>query len=268
MTIANIENESDLLYNAESTNHKTNGVLFCIDKDKLKMICGGLCFEITNDYFMNNLNEVLKERAALLSRYDNGTTFLDKLISYGKAMQDARSKAQFSLFGESQNGIEKPENTGTIFISEQEMLEMERSVIGLYLTSHPIDEFCYSINKHVKDSDGTKTIKTKKYGIIPYFDDISDLIDSRHNKGCIAVICSVLSHKQIRSGNVNTVHIATHKQSYEFMEKEFGGGHMKMNNIASMQPHQAYFLVMQKEKDSNNRVIILDNFKINKNGTN
>lgn len=112
--------------------------------------------------------------------------------------------------------------------------------------------------------DNVDTIKTKKYGVIPFFDDISELLTSRHNKGCVAVICSALSHKKIRSGVIDVIHVATHKQPYEFMAKEFGGGHMKMNNIELVQPNQAYFLVVQRENSSDNGVIILDNFKINK----
>ena len=108
------------------------------------------------------------------------------------------------------------------------------------------------------------TLKTKKYGIIPFFDDISDLLVSRFNKGCVAVVCSCLSHKKIRSGNINIANVATHKQQYEFMAKEFGGGHMKMNDIESIQPNQAYFLIMQRENNTDNGVIILDSFKINK----
>jgi len=112
--------------------------------------------------------------------------------------------------------------------------------------------------------NNVSSINTKKYGVIPYFDDISELLESRYNKGCVAVVCYSLSYKKIRSGNINTANVATHKQPYEFMAKEFGGGHMKMNNIGSIQPNQAYFLVVKREKNTDNGVIILDNFKIDK----
>lgn len=71
-----------------------------------------------------------------------GTTFLEQLIRYGLRMQTEKSNSQQSLFGESAEGdVQKPDVPQEEPWGKLETLNREREVIGIYLSSHPLDEY-------------------------------------------------------------------------------------------------------------------------------
>src|SRR5690606_38735292 len=77
---------------------------------------------------------------------DRGTA-LEKALKYGAKYKENENSAQVSLFGSSSN-VQIPEPTlpvcpewGLI-----EKLKYEKDVIGIYLTSHPLDNYRFEIN--------------------------------------------------------------------------------------------------------------------------
>ncbi len=71
------------------------------------------------------------------------TTFIEKLIKYGNRIQEENRSMQQSLFGglESASVIKKPSVPKVEEWPKIIFLEKEKSLIGIYLSSHPLDDF-------------------------------------------------------------------------------------------------------------------------------
>lgn len=77
------------------------------------------------------------------ARDANGTTYLDQLMKYGARVQAEKNTAQQSLFGGDAGtaDIQKPTLPSAQEWSSLETLNHEREMIGMYLSSHPLDEY-------------------------------------------------------------------------------------------------------------------------------
>jgi DNA polymerase-3 subunit alpha len=86
-------------------------------------------------------------RAQYFSLDTKGASFIESLIRYGNNAKTLKSSTQQSLFGES-GGFEiiKPEPVACPDWPKLEKLNREKEVIGIYLSSHPLDEFRLEIN--------------------------------------------------------------------------------------------------------------------------
>jgi len=86
-------------------------------------------------------------RAQYFSLDTKGTSFIESLIRYGNNAKTLKSSTQQSLFGAS-GGFEimKPEPVICPDWPKLEKLNREKEVIGIYLSSHPLDEFRLEIN--------------------------------------------------------------------------------------------------------------------------
>ena len=70
-----------------------------------------------------------------------GNAFLDLLIRYGTQYQQAQMEAQFSLFGMDAVELKKPDVPEAEEWTMLERLNKERSLVGIYLSAHPLDEY-------------------------------------------------------------------------------------------------------------------------------
>jgi DNA polymerase-3 subunit alpha len=86
-------------------------------------------------------------RAQYFSADSKGTSFLESLIRYGTNVKNIRNSSQQSLFGEAA-GFElvKPDPAPCSDWSKLEKLNKEKQVIGIYLSSHPLDDYKLEIN--------------------------------------------------------------------------------------------------------------------------
>ena len=77
----------------------------------------------------------------------NGDTFLDCLIRYGELYKKDSMESSVSLFGEVEElKPERPEipaMTGEEDILER--LQMEKELVGMYLSSHPLDQYAFEL---------------------------------------------------------------------------------------------------------------------------
>lgn len=82
-----------------------------------------------------------------LDENDN-TTLVEKLIKYGNRIQLEAQSAQQSLFGGMENSmvIKKPEIPQIEEWAKLILLDKEKSLIGIYLTAHPLDDFRLEID--------------------------------------------------------------------------------------------------------------------------
>ncbi len=86
-------------------------------------------------------------RAQYFHSDGEGASTLEKALKYGVKYKESENSAQVSLFGGSSN-IDIPEPT-LPFCAEWgliEKLKYEKDVIGIYLTSHPLDNYRFEIS--------------------------------------------------------------------------------------------------------------------------
>ena len=86
-------------------------------------------------------------RAQYFSLDTKGSSFIESLIRYGNNAKTVKNSSQQSLFGES-GGFDmiKPEPAPCPDWPKLEKLNREKEVIGIYLSSHPLDDFKLEIS--------------------------------------------------------------------------------------------------------------------------
>ena len=88
-------------------------------------------------------------RELFFSPSANDEMFLDTLIRYGNKYQADKSEAQFGLFGAMEVETVRPSLPSEVLrMSDIECLNKERDLVGIYLSSHPLDEYSFII-EHV-----------------------------------------------------------------------------------------------------------------------
>jgi DNA polymerase-3 subunit alpha len=81
-------------------------------------------------------------RAQYFSLDTKGSSFIESLIRYGNNAKNIKNSSQQSLFGETGGfDLVKPEPSVCPDWPKLEKLNREKEVIGIYLSSHPLDDF-------------------------------------------------------------------------------------------------------------------------------
>ncbi len=107
-------------------------------------------------------------RSQFFAPDDSEQTFIEKLIRYGNKMQYESNNMQPSLFGEvmSTQSVQKPEPSMVPEWADLVLLEKEKSLVGVYLTSHPLDKYKIEIatlaSKDVSLKDLNNNIESLK----------------------------------------------------------------------------------------------------------
>ena len=96
-------------------------------------------------------------REQLLGVNDKGENMLDVLMRYGNMYQQDRLNQTCSLFGDMGFGvdIQHPELPKPPRMSTIERLNIEKSLIGIYLSAHPLDEYEFEI-RHLTNINAEK----------------------------------------------------------------------------------------------------------------
>jgi DNA polymerase-3 subunit alpha len=119
-------------------------------------------YDLVERVNLNSLNKKNLEAMAVAGAFDcfpgisrpqyfsldtRGTSFIESLIRYGNNAKTIRNSSQQTLFGEAGGfDIIKPEPTACPDWPKLEKLNREKEVIGIYLSSHPLDDFRLEIN--------------------------------------------------------------------------------------------------------------------------
>ena len=108
-----------------------------------------------------------------------------------------------------------------------------------------------------------QVVKTRAYGSLVLFDRIKDMLESKFNKGIIAVYCSkVSSVKRKRTTNV-LVELSTTEESFSIEDKEFGNaGGLYMNNVSGMEQQNGYLIVVERNRYTQNGIQLLESYKL------
>lgn len=96
----------------------------------------------------DNFPEATREQYFALN--NKGESFIESLIRYGNKFQTDKQSSMNTLFGGFGNEVEiaKPEIPKCEKWSDLERLNKERELVGIYLSSHPLDEY-YIVLNHV-----------------------------------------------------------------------------------------------------------------------
>ena len=90
-------------------------------------------------------------RSRFFADDQSGSQYLDSLVRYGQRIQQDKQNAQQSLFGMVGDGgggnVPPPRVPATEDWNNLTILNKEREVIGLYLSSHPLDRFGFIIKR-------------------------------------------------------------------------------------------------------------------------
>ncbi len=125
-------------------------------------------------------------RRQYLANDEGEASLIEKAIKYANKMQLEAESAQSSLFGgDSGMAIPAPKITPVEPYGKIEMLNIEKEVVGLYISGHPLDQYKFEI-KHLCNTS-VKQLKD---------------IDSLKNKGRITVggVVTQVSHRITKTG--------------------------------------------------------------------
>ena len=90
-------------------------------------------------------------RSRFFADDQSGSQYLDSLVRYGQRIQQDKQNAQQSLFGmmggDAGGNVPPPRVPATEDWNNLTILNKEREVIGLYLSSHPLDRFGFIIKR-------------------------------------------------------------------------------------------------------------------------
>jgi DNA polymerase III subunit alpha len=91
---------------------------------------------------------------------NDATNFIEKLIRYGNKIQSDSLSIQQSLFGSTGNrqAVKKPMVPPVNEWPQLILLEKEKSLIGIYLTAHPLDDFRIEIENFCTKGVGLKDL--------------------------------------------------------------------------------------------------------------
>ncbi len=86
-------------------------------------------------------------RATYFNTDGNGYSFIENLLQYGNSFQNNEEQMKNSLFGALENSFEvrKPEVHAIEEWNELHKLKQEKEVVGIYISSHPLDEYKHEI---------------------------------------------------------------------------------------------------------------------------
>lgn len=125
---------------------------------------------------------------------EDGVLGLDLISRYGVAAQEAEASTQVSLFGEAQDteNFGKPKLPNIEPMPQFLMLEEERKMVGLFLSSHPLDlyefEMKYTGVTPLSDLKDMDKVAGKRLLLAFYVSEVKQMLDKR-NKPFMIVQC-------------------------------------------------------------------------------
>ena len=143
-------------------------------------------------------------RSAYFASDGREGTFLEALVRYGNRVQSEKANVQQSLFGggNAEADIQKPEPLPHEPWTKLEMLNKEREVIGIYLSSHPLDDFSVIIRHYCHSTLG----------------DLQDLPSMKNKDFIVAGMVTSVTHLTTKTGKpYGRFTIEDYNSSHEFV---------------------------------------------------
>ena len=143
-------------------------------------------------------------RSAYFASDGREGTFLEALVRYGNRVQSEKDNVQQSLFGggNAEADIQKPEPLPHEPWTKLEMLNKEREVSGIYLSSHPLDDFSVLIRHYCHSTLG----------------DLQDLPSMKNKDFTVAGMVTSVTHLTTKTGKpYGRFTIEDYNSSHEFV---------------------------------------------------
>ncbi len=122
---------SDIFDFAKRVNLRT------VNKKSFESLAKAGAFDCFEDY----------HRRQYVDQDEEGSSLIEKSIKFANRMQEEEASAQSSLFGgESGVAISKPKVGRIEPYGDIEKLNIEKEMVGLYITGHPLNEFQFEMN--------------------------------------------------------------------------------------------------------------------------
>ncbi len=125
-------------------------------------------------------------RAQFFYQYDNGETFLERVIKHGNRMQQDAVSSQATLFGAMEEvQIKEPEFPECEPWSDLKRLKIEKEMIGFYLSGHPLDNYKETLKFFVKHkiADVNKLIEENKQAAFSFAGIVSQSVEREAKNG-------------------------------------------------------------------------------------
>lgn len=154
----------------------------------------------------DNLNGIKRSCFFAGDDENDSTSFIEKLIRYGNKIQLETQSMQQSLFGafESNQAIKKPDIPQVEEWAKLILLEKEKNLIGIYLTSHPLDDYRLEIENFCSKEVSLKDLNN----------DIEKYIGKDFTFGGMVTAAREATSK---NGNpFSTLTLSDYTDSYEF----------------------------------------------------
>lgn len=103
-----------------------------------------------------------------------------------------------------------------------------------------------------------RSVKTKMYGRLSFFDSIQEFLRSQYNKCTMAFFCERKYAVKMRTVSVDHVVLTNKVETLDFAGMEFrGGGGIFKSNIEELNPSRSYLIVLERNTNTENGCQIL-----------
>jgi len=154
-------------------------------------------------------------RAQYLHDEGDGVMFVEKVLKYASKYQETQNSSQVSLFGEASDvQIPEPEVPPCEEWGTMKKLKLEKDVVGVYISGHPLDDFKMEIKyfTNCKVSD---------------FNDLEKFVNRELSFGGVV---SDVQHRESKAGRGWAIFtVEDYDDSYEF--KIFGEDYLKLRHF-------------------------------------
>ncbi|MBN1985884.1 MAG: DNA polymerase III subunit alpha, partial [Prolixibacteraceae bacterium] len=166
----------------------------------------------------DNLDKIKRSSFFAGDDENDSTTFIEKLIRYGNKIQNENQSMQQSLFGDMSSSlvIKKPDIPQVEEWPKLILLEKEKNLIGIYLTSHPLDDYKLEIENFCSRDVALK--------------DLNNDIEKYKNKDLVfGGMVTASREGTSKNGNpYSTLTLSDYTDSYEFFF--FGQDYVNFHN--------------------------------------
>ncbi|UAB82178.1 DNA polymerase III subunit alpha [Marixanthomonas sp. SCSIO 43207] len=154
-------------------------------------------------------------RAQYLHDEGDGVMFVEKVLKYASKFQETQNSSQVSLFGEASDvQIPEPEVPPCEEWGTMKKLKLEKDVVGVYISGHPLDDFKLEI----------------KYFTNCKVSDFNNLEKFVNRELSFGGVISDVQHRESKSGRGWAIFtVEDYDDSYEF--KIFGEEYLKFRHF-------------------------------------
>lgn len=166
-------------------------------------------------------------RAAYFTDVQEGKIFLETLVKFGQAMQSDQQNAQASLFGDMQDiEIQTPPVPDVREWDRMILLNKEKDVNGVYISSHPLDDYKLEIDLFVRNK--LSLLNRNLNDLLPKMADGDRQVNSKEfTMG--GMVTNVQHRTSSRDGKpFGVFQVIDHSGAYEF--RLFGDDYVKYRN--------------------------------------